>query len=515
MCRPAGGGRGGRRGVPHNPTQPHRTTHNHTRTGTNRHEQARTRAHESESTRQHESTRAHAHEHVPHWPQIGQKSALFALCLHFFATFLLPHSCFFCHSLVSFATLLCLLPHPFLTQLFFFFWHTLFLAHFFFWRHTLFLGEAHPLFFFFFCNTPFFFWQHPLFFGNTFFGRGNTLLFFFGNTFFFVAPAFFFAPPAFFFWQHPFLFGNTFSLANPFFFLAQLFFFFHHTFFVGTPPPFGTPLPSAPALPRRLGSLGLRDPARGRGERRGECSVPAPRQCHLYIGLSAGLSAEGPKVGGLGKGRLHPSTVAHHGTAPPSTKWWGAACHDVMFVALRLIALPKFPPVARVASVHPNCNLLGFSAALAPKFHPLQIVNAPKIFFSVSVKCGYTTHCSAPRWLRHPSPIHTRLLGKPVRRALILAASDSGRRPPAVMADAMQWPLSHPEKRSILAPIFLFFFIFLFFWRERGNQTLFFWSAGTFLLCRLWGCPRFSVQHRGPRPVTFKRKTWFNPKVGV
>ena len=37
--------------------------------------------------------------------------------------------------------------------------------------------------------------------------------------------------------------------------------------------------------------------------------------------------------------------------------------------------------MARVASVHPHYNLLGFSAALAPKFHPLQIVNAPNSFF--------------------------------------------------------------------------------------------------------------------------------------
>ena len=94
--------------------------------------------------------------------------------------------------------------------------------------------------------------------------------------------------------------------------------------------------------------------------------------------------------------------------------------------------------MARVPSVHPNYNLLGFSAALAPNFHPLQLVDAPN-YFSVSVTRGHSTRCSASRWLRHPPPIHTRLLGKPVRRALILAASDSRRRPPAVMADAMQW----------------------------------------------------------------------------
>ena len=139
-----------------------------------------------------------------------------------------------------------------------------------------------------------------------------------------------------------------------------------------------------------------------------------------------------------GSGRLRPSTVVHHGLAPPSIKWWGAAYHDVMFVDLRLIALPKFPTRGPCGQRPPKLQpFLGLALRWPLNSTPCRL-SMPQILFSASVTCGYTTRCSAPRWLRHPSPIHTRLLGKPVRRALILAASDSRRRPPAVRADAMQ-----------------------------------------------------------------------------
>ena len=64
------------------------------------------------------------------------------------------------------------------------------------------------------------------------------------------------------------------------------------------------------------------------------------------------------------------------------------------FIAKQMDCIPfNIPPRGRTASIHPNYFLLGFSAALAPKFHP---------YFACSQKglagwlgfCYYTLYCN-------------------------------------------------------------------------------------------------------------------------
>ena len=57
---------------------------------------------------------------------------------------------------------------------------------------------------------------------------------------------------------------------------------------------------------------------------------------------------------------------------------WGAAC---LCAVRRRVGYPSFDfffsfshPRPDMAGVHPNHLLLGFSAALAPKFHPFRIL---------------------------------------------------------------------------------------------------------------------------------------------
>ena len=82
--------------------------------------------------------------------------------------------------------------------------------------------------------------------------------------------------------------------------------------------------------------------------------------------------------------------------APLSIKWWGAAYHHVTFVALRLIAVPKFPTRGPCGQRPPELQPLGFSAALVPQFHPLQIVNAPHATRAMAQTACATSQGSEP-----------------------------------------------------------------------------------------------------------------------
>ena len=61
----------------------------------------------------------------------------------------------------------------------------------------------------------------------------------------------------------------------------------------------------------------------------------------------------------------------HHGVAPPPTGCGVAAHHGAEGrCCSRSMAFQSLPTRGCPAGVHPKSSLLGFSAALAPKFHP-------------------------------------------------------------------------------------------------------------------------------------------------